>query len=553
MREGQEPNGKADWLEIWDSLPSAFALLNREGMVVAVNQAWRKWGLPGSSGSLHTAQPVELAEALRGVRQEVFWRPNPGPDREFRVQMVPLPESGGVLVQCLEMTAAGERERGIWERWEQDELTGLLSRRALLARLGEMVDRQTLEGGEVALLFIDLDRFKETNDTYGHYAGDHILVEASDRLRKSSPPFSLLGRLGGDEFLVAWENPGPAKELNSVAEAVLRALSRSVQLEGRALPASASMGIAVFPQDAANTEDLIRVADLAMLRAKEDGRRGWRRFDQRLQAELDDRYWIERDLSRSLAADQFWVAYQPQIDLHTQKVVGAEALLRWNHPAGAAVPMSRVIDVAESSGLILPIGNWVIQQAIAQLASWRAIDPALTMSVNLSAVQFNQQDIDADILQLLEMYETPPQRLKVEITESVFLHRSSKVRNALYALHEAGVGLHLDDFGTGYSSLSYLQSIPFEAVKIDASFLEGIGTVTQDEAIVDAIVKLAQALRIYAVAEGVENEVQVRFLERAGCPVGQGFHWARPLNAEDFQAFLMRQQAGDGLGFAHNA
>jgi diguanylate cyclase (GGDEF)-like protein len=467
--------------------------------------------------------------------------------------MVPLPESGGVLVQCLEMTAAGERERGIWERWEQDELTGLLSRRALLARLGEMVDRQTLEGGEVALLFIDLDRFKETNDTYGHYAGDHILVEASDRLRKSSPPFSLLGRLGGDEFLVAWENPGPAKELNSVAEAVLRALSRSVQLEGRALPASASMGIAVFPQDAANTEDLIRVADLAMLRAKEDGRRGWRRFDQRLQAELDDRYWIERDLSRSLAADQFWVAYQPQIDLHTQKVVGAEALLRWNHPAGAAVPMSRVIDVAESSGLILPIGNWVIQQAIAQLASWRAIDPALTMSVNLSAVQFNQQDIDADILQLLEMYETPPQRLKVEITESVFLHRSSKVRNALYALHEAGVGLHLDDFGTGYSSLSYLQSIPFEAVKIDASFLEGIGTVTQDEAIVDAIVKLAQALRIYAVAEGVENEVQVRFLERAGCPVGQGFHWARPLNAEDFQAFLMRQQAGDGLGFAHNA
>jgi diguanylate cyclase (GGDEF)-like protein len=553
MREGQEPNGKADWLEIWDSLPSAFALLNREGMVVAVNQAWRKWGLPGSSGSLYTAQPVELAEALRGVRQEVFWRPNPGPDREFRVQMVPLPESGGVLVQCLEMTAAGERERGIWERWEQDELTGLLSRRALLARLGEMVDRQTLEGGEVALLFIDLDRFKETNDTYGHYAGDHILVEASDRLRKSSPPFSLLGRLGGDEFLVAWENPGPAKELNSVAEAVLRALSRSVQLEGRALPASASMGIAVFPQDAANTEDLIRVADLAMLRAKEDGRRGWRRFDQRLQAELDDRYWIERDLSRSLAADQFWVAYQPQIDLHTQKVVGAEALLRWNHPAGAAVPMSRVIDVAESSGLILPIGNWVIQQAIAQLASWRAIDPALTMSVNLSAVQFNQQDIDADILQLLEMYETPPQRLKVEITESVFLHRSSKVRNALYALHEAGVGLHLDDFGTGYSSLSYLQSIPFEAVKIDASFLEGIGTVTQDEAIVDAIVKLAQALRIYAVAEGVENEVQVRFLERAGCPVGQGFHWARPLNAEDFQAFLMRQQAGDGLGFAHNA
>lgn len=434
---------------------------------------------------------------------------------------------------------------------EHDELTGLLNRKSIITRLESAIARQRESGGSIALLFLDLDRFKDTNDTLGHLAGDQILVEAANRLRANAPNFSQLARFGGDEFVIFVENPGTADDIDILVERLLLAFSRPVLVQGRPLQASASMGIAQFPKDALTAEDLLRTADIAMYRAKADGRRGYRRFDQQIQREIEDRVLIERDLARALTLKDLWVAFQPQVDLATQRVVGAEALLRWNHNGTAQIPISKVIHVAEESGLILPIGQWVIREAIQQLAIWQTIEPGLQLSVNLSAVQFNQQDVFTQIMEQLGSCAVSPQKLKVEITETVLLNRSTRVREALHALHGAGIGLHLDDFGTGYSSLSYLQQFPIEAVKIDGSFLSGVGREAQDEAIVDGIVKLAQALRIHAVAEGVENETQVRFLEQSGCHVGQGFHWGRPMPADEFVAFLKQQQLPQQQGAYH--
>jgi two-component system CheB/CheR fusion protein len=465
----------------------------------------------------------------------------------FVIQTVSVLESN--LADEVRFVAAGEdvTERRLAEARmlysaEHDELTGLLSRKSAIQRLSRAIERQTEAGGQVALLFLDLDRFKDTNDTLGHLVGDQILVEAAHRLRANVPGFSNLARFGGDEFLVFVENPGSADDLDLLIERLLLAFSRPFSIDGRPLQITASIGVAHFPQDATSAEELLRMADLAMYRAKADGRRGCRHYDQKLQKEIQDRVWIERDLGRALALKDLWVAFQPQIDLRSRRIVGAEALLRWNHPQAQEVPISRVINIAEESGLILPIGQWVIREAIHQLSRWHSIDPSLRLSVNLSAVQFNQQDVFAQLMEQLQFFAMPAERLKVEITETVLLSRSSRVRETLHALHGAGIGLHLDDFGTGYSSLTYLQQFPIEAVKIDSSFLTGIGRERQDEAIVDAIVKLAQSLRIEAVAEGVENETQIAFLQQSGCPIGQGFHWAQPMPAAAFTDFLIAHQ-----------
>ncbi|GAB4368127.1 MAG: hypothetical protein OHK0021_11420 [Bryobacter sp.] len=470
-----------------------------------------------------------------------------------RVYAAPGDEAGlcRYVVCCEDITNQKLAEARTLHTLEHDELTGLLNRKSTIQRLGRAIERQRAANGKIVLFFLDLDRFKDTNDTLGHFTGDQILIEAANRLRATAPSYATLGRFGGDEFVVFLENPGAEDDITELAQSFLVAFSRPLLHEGRPLQISASIGVAQYPQDAEGAEDLLRRADLAMYRAKAEGRRGFRRFDQQIQKDIEDRIWIERDLTRSLSTQDFWVAYQPQIDLATRRVVGVEALLRWNHPEANSVPISRVIHIAEESGLILPIGQWVVREAIRDLARWLALDPQLCLSVNLSAVQFNQQDIFGQIMEHLHFFKLPSERLKVEITESVLLHRSSRVREALHALHGAGVGLHLDDFGTGYSSLAYLQQFPIEAVKIDASFLRGVGRERQDEAIVDAIVKLARSLGIGAVAEGVENQQQVDFLQRSGCPTGQGFHWAKPLNASDFTNYLIQQNGAAPLSFAH--
>lgn len=480
-----------------------------------------------------------------------------GQPRLLRVSVSPVRAPGGGE---LRFSVVGEdlteqrlsEERMIYAT-EHDILTGLLNRKCILGKLEKAIARQQEAGGQVALLFLDLDRFKDTNDTLGHMVGDQILVEAARRLRSNVPDDGNLARFGGDEFVVFLENPGSEEEFENLVERLLLAFSKPVMIEGRPLQATASIGVAFFPKDAGSAGDLVSRADLAMYRAKADGRRAYRRFDQQIQNEIQERILIERDLAKAFTSKDLWVAFQPQIDLQNGRVIGAEALLRWNYSQAQQIPISRVISIAEESGLIVPIGQWVIREAVQQLARWSLIDPGLRLSVNLSAVQFNQQDVFAQIMEQLEYFSIPAKRLKVEITESVLLNRSNRVKETLHALHGAGIGLHLDDFGTGYSSLSYLQQFPIEAVKIDSSFLLGVGRDRQDEAIVDAIVKLAHSLRIDAVAEGVENESQLHFLEQLGCQIAQGYHWAKALGAEDFVAFLRERQGAQEMSFEARA
>jgi two-component system, chemotaxis family, CheB/CheR fusion protein len=545
-----DPQGVIDWgnaafLHLLGMESSQVAGRHASLLEVPGNAHGFSWLFQRARATRETAS-AELRLAAKGDEARIL---------RFSVTALHYPSSGELRFAAAgeDLTEQLQSEARMIYTTEHDELTALLNRKSILARLERAIDRQRERGGRVALLFLDLDRFKDTNDTLGHLVGDQILIEAANRLRANVPDTCNLARFGGDEFVVFVENPGSEEDLELLVERLLLAFSKPVVVDGRHLQATASMGIAFFPQDAATAEELVSRADLAMYRAKADGRRAYRRFDQQIQREIQERLLIERDLSRAITHKDLWVAFQPQIDLRSRRVVGAEALLRWNHPDAQAIPISKVISIAEESGLILPIGQWVIREAVQQLARWRSIDPSLRLSVNLSAVQFNQQDVFAQIMEQLQFFAIPATKLKVEITESVLLNRSSRVRETLHALHGAGIGLHLDDFGTGYSSLTYLQQFPIEAVKIDSSFLLGVGRDRQDEAIVDAIVKLAQSLHIDAVAEGVENEAQLSFLEQSGCQIAQGYHWAKPLAADDFTDFLASRQNPPEMNFAARA
>jgi two-component system CheB/CheR fusion protein len=415
-----------------------------------------------------------------------------------------------------------------------DQLTSLLNRQAFLTQLESAIARQSAMGGRIAILFLDLDRFKDTNDTLGHLTGDRILIEIAHRLRSSLTGPETLARFGGDEFVLFLEGFQALDYVEATVSRILSAINRPIELEGRSIYLSGSLGITIFPQDGQSAEQLLRNADLAMYRAKATGRRGYRYFDQLLATEISQRVAVENDLAGAISSQKLWVAFQPQVELQSNRIAGVESLLRWSGATVHQIPIDRVIAIAEETGLILSIGEWVIRQSLEQLAAWQRRQAPLKVSINLSAVQFNQQDVFGILMQTLREFSLPPNSVKVEITESVLLNRSSRVRESLHAFHGAGIGLILDDFGTGYSSLTYLREYPIESVKIDSSFLCGIGHNSNDEAIVRGIIQLAHSLGQQVIAEGVENRHQLDFLRDAKCDYAQGFLFSQPLAAEDF-------------------
>lgn len=421
---------------------------------------------------------------------------------------------------------------------EHDQLTDLWNRKSFVSLLDEAIHRNQQSGGRVAVLFLDLDRFKDTNDTLGHLVGDRMLLEIAQRLRANLRPTDVLARFGGDEFVIFLENMPDKESVDHSLSRVLQTFNRPIEVEGRSIFVTASVGVTICPDDGHRSEDLLRNADLAMYRAKAEGRRGYRYYDQLLETEMRERVTIEGELSRALAMRDLWVAFQPQVDLKTNQVVGAECLLRWKTGTERRIPIGKVIAIAEESGLILPIGEWVIRESLRQLSGWKESGLPLRISVNLSAVQFHQQDVFGLVMQFLRTYDLPPSSLKVEITETVLLNRSTRVREALHALHGAGIGLVLDDFGTGYSSLTYLQEFPIECVKIDTSFLKGIGQNGNDEAIVRGIIKLAHSLGQRVVAEGVETQAQLDFLREFECDYAQGYLFGHPLVGTEFAQHL---------------
>jgi diguanylate cyclase (GGDEF)-like protein len=412
-----------------------------------------------------------------------------------------------------------------------DPLTGLPNRSLVVDRLDQALARSSRSGGRVTVLFADLDRFKVVNDSFGHPVGDGVLLSVSERLRAAVRPQDTVGRLAGDEFVIVCEDLTDRETIN-VAERVAATVSDPIMLGGRETVITASIGIA-HAEPGTRAEDMLRDSDVAMYRAKERGRSRIELFDAEMRRRMVDRLEMERSLRTAIAAGELRLDYQPIVTFDDWRVTAAEALVRWEHPERGLVQPDEFIPLAEESGLILPLGRWVLTEACRQLAVWRAEGRAdLRVTVNLSARQFADPELIDVVAEALAKAGLPADALWLEITESVLMEEVEATANTLHALKRLGVHLAVDDFGTGYSSLSYLKRFPVDLLKIDRSFIDGLGTDPEDGAIVLAIVSLAQALRLEVVAEGVEQFHQLEALHRLGCDAVQGFLLARPARAD---------------------
>ena len=422
-----------------------------------------------------------------------------------------------------------------------DGLTNLPNRMLLLDRIRQAVARSARTGHAIGVLFVDLDRFKLVNDSLGHECGDELLVAVAERLSAAVRPDDTVARLGGDEFVVLCEDLGQ-EGVVSVAERLRTALAEPFTIRGGEVAVRASIGIATPPAgDDTDAEALVRDADAAMYRAKERGRDQIVVFDDGMRGLAADRLSLEADLRRAIDGGDMELAYQPTVDLRTGRVTGMEALLRWNHPVRGAVPPSAFIPLAEETGLIVPLGSWVLDEACRQAALWRPLagEQPFVMAVNLSARQLAHPGLVADVADVLARHGVRPGEVCLEITESTLMEDAEAARIQLVALKALGVRLAVDDFGTGYSSLSYLKRFPVDLLKVDRSFVSGLGADAEDSAIVTAVIGLAHALGLEALAEGVEDETQLRELQRLGCDIAQGFLLARPQAADALTELLV--------------
>ncbi|MCG7900191.1 MAG: EAL domain-containing protein [Candidatus Thiodiazotropha weberae] len=430
-------------------------------------------------------------------------------------------------------------EDQIWQQANFDSLTGLSNRNLFLDRLDHALAYAQRQQTMVALLFIDLDRFKYVNDALGHVTGDQLLQEAARRLRLCVREMDTVSRLGGDEFTVILPAISEGQSVARVAASILNELSRPFDLAAQETHVSASIGITIYPQDGSDSGMLLQHADTAMYQAKEDGRNTYRFFTWEMNREAEGRISMGAALRNAIREKEFLLHYQPIVDIADGQIVGAEALIRWESPGRGRVRPDEFIPVAEESGLIVPIGDWVLQQAALDLKQWdRAGLKMELLSVNVSTVQFQYEGFLEKMADLLKANQHLSSRLFLEITESVFLneHREPGVR--LGVLRQQGIRISIDDFGTGYSSLSYLKRFPVDKIKIDRSFVRDVTTDPEDAALCEAIIAMAHHLGLKVVAEGVETEAQWQFLRKSGCDFAQGFYFSQPLTVGDFTEYL---------------
>jgi diguanylate cyclase (GGDEF)-like protein len=425
--------------------------------------------------------------------------------------------------------------RRIRERWMaedqirflamHDSLTGLPNRVQLRQHLERASGRSRRHDQSLAVLCLDLDRFKDVNDTLGHATGDALLVEVSARLRENVREIDLVGRLGGDEFAIVAEDLDSPEAAMRVARRVCESLCQPYQVNGHEVTTSASIGIALGPVQGEAADVLMKNADLALYRAKQDGRNTFRFFEPAMDAALQKRRRLEHELRNALRKNQLYLDYQPQFDLESGRLMGYEALVRWWHPSEGEVPPATFLPIAEETGLIAPLGEWILRTACAYATTW-PLDT--TLAVNLSPAQFKTQDVVALVRKVLAETGLDPHRLELEITEGILLQNTDAVVETLTRLDELGVSIAMDDFGTGYASLNYLTRFPVSKIKIDRSFIDTLGVSPQTSAIVSSIVGLGQSLKVTITAEGVETEGQAAMLKKWGCDQVQGFYYGKP-------------------------
>lgn len=444
----------------------------------------------------------------------------------------------------VDITEKKKSEELIWLQANFDELTGLPNRNMFQDRFYQETKKSHRTGLSLALLFIDLDHFKEINDTLGHSTGDILLKEAAKRLGNCVRESDTVARFGGDEFTVILGELSHPDYVTQTIQNILQTLAKPFQLGDHVSYLTASIGIAVYPDDADNIEDLLKNADQAMYQAKDNGRNRYCFFTPSMQKTAQTRMWMINELRDALSNRQFWVAYQPIVELTSGNIRKAEALIRWSHPSQGLISPAEFIPLAESTGLILGIGNWIFQQAATQAQHWRSLfHPDFQISVNKSPAQFQTvAKHHTSWLNYIEQAHLPGQSIVIEITEGLLLDASGIVTEKLIAYRDAGVEVSLDDFGTGYSSLSYLKKFDIDYLKIDRSFVNNLTPDSDDMALCEAIIVMAHKLRIKVIAEGIETAEQRDLLLAAGCDYGQGYFFSKPLPADKFEAFLKTKQ-----------
>ena len=432
-----------------------------------------------------------------------------------------------------------------------DPVTGQLNRNAFNEHLRLMAKRLHDEpDARMALLMLDLDNFKVVNDTLGHHLGDDLLKQLAQRLFDMLRRSDAIFRIGGDEFAVTLFPVSSSIEVMAVAERIMAAFRQPFLLGSQEVHASISCGISMYPDDARDLKVLTSHADAAMYRAKRNGKNSFELFRSEMNEEMQRRHRIQIDLRKAIEQDQLLLHYQPQAETHSLRVVGVEALVRWSHPELGWVPASEIVSIAEESGLIVPLGRWVIRQAVRQAQLWRELGiDGLRMAVNVSARQARDEDFVDFIASALERTGGSPELLELEITESLLLDDTERNVRFMRRIRAKGIRLAIDDFGTGYSSLAYLQRLPIGKLKIDMSFVRAIPG--DGEAITTAILAMAHSLGLSVVAEGVENEHQLDFLRRAGCDVIQGYLLSKPLASDEMTAFLLARAETDAAGASH--
>ena len=550
---------RARLAQVIDTIPAAISAVDAAGRLVFAN-AYGARLLPGSP-------PSGVPAPALGCRDQAVFRtglPVPsyedevvdrtGERRTLLTSKYPLVDETGavrnVLTTSFDISDRKAAEQGLYNLAHHDMLTGLPNRLLLHKVIKKELDEAALPGRGFALHFLDLDRFKSINDGFGHDQGDQLLKEVARRLRAECREEDVVARLGGDEFAVVQVDGPTRKATADFADRLIAAVARPLSLDAHLVSVSASIGITVVPGDADTVEQTVKNADLAMYHSKREGRACARFFAQTMQVAARSSVLLEVDLRASVERGDLQLYFQPQVDIASRRLIGAEALLRWDRPGHGLISPLEFLPLAEETGLINSINRWVLDAACRLGAAWMEAGTPVRIGVNVSSASLRTEDIEQLVLETLEQTRFDPTLLELELTESTFMHNKSTVAVHLHALRRLGVRVAVDDFGTGYSSLAYLQHLPIDRLKVDRSFVRGLEHDSGSSAIVEAIVGIGRSMGIEVLAEGVEHETQLRRVTQAGCQSVQGYLFGRPMPAALFQRFLAGEPpASPGKGW----
>ncbi|QOJ24514.1 MAG: EAL domain-containing protein [Gammaproteobacteria bacterium] len=556
---------------IFSAIPDTMFILNEKSTIIDIcsHPDNTPWLTTGAENVLSQSLPEEIANLYQSAADrahnhgtvELFEYPLKlaGDKTRYYENRIVAIDPQETLCLVRDITERKDSESKIFHLAYFDNLTGLPNRQSFMERLEGEIKRAKYTGNKLAVLFLDLDGFKSINDTMGHNTGDIVLQWAAERLQSSTRPSDFvsrnstdqsevkLARLGGDEFTVVIPNLSRTEDALILAHRIREAMRRPFHLESRDVVLTASIGIALYPDDGADAETLLKHADTAMYHAKNEGRDNCQFYNIDLTSQAEKRMHLENDLRNALQQNEFYLVYQPQLDVTEESFLSAEALIRWQHPKQGLISPVDFIPLAEENGLIIPIGEWVLRTACTEAARWHQNGQSLQVAVNLSPLQIKNPDFVRNVLDILHETGFPPDKLVLEITEGALMEHSENTLATLLALREHHIQIALDDFGTGYSSMNYLKRLPINHIKVDQSFVRGLQDNKENLAIVRAIISLSKNLGFSVTAEGIESLNQARILKYFGCETLQGYYFSEPITIQEMLALTDKQWAIQAL------